>query len=215
MSNNIIVVDHPLVTHKLSLLRDVATPTSVYYKVTKEVAALLAYRLFEALPTRETRVQTPLEIMNTKMLRDYDPAIVSILRAGNGFLDGLRDLVPTAKIGFVGMARDAKTHLPSEYYCNFPSDLDKRPVFLVDPMLATGGSAIGAVDKLKEHGATDIRFLCLLAAPEGVAAFHAAHPDVTIVTAALDRELNENKYILPGLGDAGDRFYGTTPKLSK
>ncbi len=203
------VVDHPLVQHKLSVLRDKNTPTSLYRRVTQEIAALLAYQFFDTLPLVTKTIETPMESMETKTLGDYDPALVSILRAGNGFLDGLAHLLPQAKIGFVGIKRHPETHLPEDYYCNLPSHLDKRAVFVVDPMLATGGSAIDAINKLKQQGANNIRFLCLIAAPEGVAALQKAHPDVDIIAGALDRQLDGNKYILPGLGDAGDRYYGT------
>lgn len=154
-------------------------------------------------------MQTPLEPMRARSLVQYDPCIVSILRAGNGFLDGLIDVIPTAKIGFIGMERDAITHEARLYYTKLPPNMAERSVFVVDPMLASGGSAVDAVSQIKKSGAQNITFLCLVAAPEGVAVLQAAHPDMTIVTAALDRELNENKYILPGLGDAGDRYFGT------
>ncbi len=209
MSNNLIIVDHPLVQHKLGILRDQTTPTVLYRMVTKEITVLLAYRLLETLPLVDKPIKTPMEGMTAKSLPAYDPAIVSILRAGNGFLDGLVDMLPNAKIGFIGLARNAETHEAEFYYEKLPDDLGKRPVFLVDPMLATGGSAIDAVNRLKSKGATDIRFLTLIAAPEGLAAFHAVHPDVVVVTASLDRQLNDTKYIMPGLGDAGDRYYGT------
>jgi len=186
------VFDHPLIQHKTALMRDVNTSVKEFRELATEVAMLMG---FEA--TRD------------KMLEGEDIAIVPILRAGLGFVDGMLALVPNAKVGHVGLYRDPDTHLPVEYYCKLPTDIEKRKIFAVDPMLATGGSAIAAIDSLKNRGGHDIAFLCLIAAPEGIDALHKAHPDIDIYIAAKDERLNENAYILPGLGDAGDRLYGT------
>lgn len=203
------IVDHPLIAHKLTLLRDKATPTSMYRQITREIARLIAFPLFQDLVVEARPVTTPLETMNAPQLAGLDPCIISILRAGNGFLDGLIDVVPTAKIGFVGMERDAVTHVAREYYCKLPKNIGERPIFVVDPMLATGGSAVDSIALIKKQGGKNISFLGLVAAPEGIEALQKAHPEVRIVVAAVDRQLNATKYILPGLGDAGDRYYGT------
>ena len=208
-ADHLTVVDHPLVQHKLSLMRDMRTPSPEFRRLLREIALLLTYEATRDLPIAPQRIDTPLTAMDAPMLAGPDPAVVSILRAGNGLLDGVLDVVPTAKVGFVGLYRDEKTLRPIEYYNKLPSDMDARFVIAVDPMLATGNSSAAAVDLLKEAGASNIRFLCLLAAPEGVARMKEAHPDVPIVTAALDERLNDKGYILPGLGDAGDRMYGT------
>ena len=209
MEQHLTIVDHPLVQHKLSLMRDKATPTNHFRQLLREISALIAYEVTRNLPMENRQVETPMEMMDAPMMAGKKLALISILRAGNGLLDGVLDLVPSARVGFVGLYRDEETLKPVKYYFKVPSELDKRLVIAVDPMLATGNSSAAAIDMLKEAGAKNIRFLCLLAAPEGVARMKEAHPDVPIVTAALDRELNEKGYIMPGLGDAGDRMFGT------
>ena len=203
------VVTHPLVQHKLSLMREVKTSTAVFRQLLREISQLLAYEGTRGLAMTTKRIETPLEPMDAPVLDGRKLALVSILRAGNGLLDGMLELIPSARVGFVGLYRDEETLQPVEYYFKVPDNLDERMVIAVDPMLATGNSSVAAIDRLKEAGAKDIRFLCLLAAPEGVARMKEAHPDVQIVTAALDSHLNENGYIVPGLGDAGDRMFGT------
>jgi len=209
MSDMVTVVDHPLVQHKLSLMRDKHTPTSEFRRLLREITLLMAYEITRELPMTSTLVETPMMDMDAPTLAGKKLALVSILRAGNGMLDGVLELIPSARVGFVGLYRDEETLQPVEYYFKVPDELEDRLVIVVDPMLATGNSSAAAVDKLKEAGANDLRFLCLLAAPEGIARMQEAHPDVRIVTAAVDRGLNENGYILPGLGDAGDRMFGT------
>lgn len=208
MTKNLTVLDHPLLNIKLGLLRDKNTSTADYRRIMKEIALVVAYPLTQNLRTKKKTIETPLETFDA-VTYEIDPCIVSILRAGNGFLDGLCEVIPTAKIGFVGMERDHDTAEASTYYCKLPNRLSERQVFVVDPMLATGGSAIDAITKIKQEGARDITFLALVSAPEGVEALTKAHTDVKIITIALDRQLNEQKYICPGLGDAGDRYYGT------
>ncbi|MEM6727140.1 MAG: uracil phosphoribosyltransferase [Pseudomonadota bacterium] len=203
------VVEHPLVQHKLTLMREKETPTAVFRQLLREISQLLAYEVTRELPLEKKLIETPIEAMEAPSLAGKKLALISILRAGNGLLDGVLELIPSARVGFVGLYRDPETLEPVEYYFKVPDALEERVVIAVDPMLATGNSAIAAIEKLKEAGARDIRFLCLLAAPEGVAAMQAAHPDVEIVTAALDTNLNDHGYIVPGLGDAGDRMYGT------
>lgn len=203
------IVKHPLVQHKLTLMRDKATPTAVFRQLLREISQLLAYEITRELPVTTKRVETPIEAMDAPTLDGKKLALVSILRAGNGMLDGVLELIPSARVGFVGLYRDEKTLLPVQYYFKAPESLENRLVIAVDPMLATGNSSAAAIDLLKQQGANNIRFLCLLAAPEGVARMKEAHPDVPIVTASLDRQLNEKGYILPGLGDAGDRMFGT------
>ena len=203
------LVEHPLVRHKLTLMRDRDTPTAVFRQLLREISMLLAYEVTRELPMTTKPIETPLAEMDAPILAGRKLALVSILRAGNGLLDGMLDLIPSARVGFVGLYRDEATLKPVQYYCKLPEALDKRLTIVVDPMLATGNSSAAAVDLLKAAGARDIRFLCLLAAPEGVARMKEAHPDVQIVTAALDERLNEKGYIVPGLGDAGDRMYGT------
>jgi uracil phosphoribosyltransferase len=205
----LVVVDHPLVQHKLSLMRRKETPTAEFRQLVKEIALLLGYEICRDLPLEEVEVETPLEMAKVKMLAGKKLCLVSVLRAGNGLLEGMLDLIPSARVGHLGLYRDHVTLQPVEYFYKVPSDVAERPVILVDPMLATANSAIAAVTKVKASGATDIKYACLLAAPEGVAKFHAAHPDVPVFTAAVDRGLNEQGYIMPGLGDAGDRIYGT------
>ena len=203
------VVDHPLVQHKLTIMRDKSTPTAVFRQLLKEIAHLLAYEVTRDLPMASRGIETPMTKMEAPTLEGKKLALVSILRAGNGLLDGVLDLIPLARVGFVGLYRDHDTLQPVQYYFKVPSALDQRRVIAVDPMLATGNSSVKAIELLKEAGAKDIKFLCLLAAPEGVARMKEQHPDVEIVTAAVDERLNEIGYILPGLGDAGDRMYGT------
>ena len=209
MSANVTVVDHPLVQHKLTLMRDKNTSTAVFRQRLREITLLLAYEITRELPMTTKSVDTPLEGMDSPTLAGKKLALVSILRAGNGMLDGVMELIPSARVGFVGLYRDEETLQPVQYYFKVPEGLDDRLVIAVDPMLATGNSSAAAIDLLKEAGAKDIRFLCLLAAPEGIARMRDAHPDVEIVTAAVDRGLNEKGYIMPGLGDAGDRMFGT------
>ena len=209
MGEHLTIVDHPLVQHKLTLMRDQDTPTAVFRQLLREISTLLAYEVTRNLAMTTRRVTTPVEAMDAPVLAGRKLALVSILRAGNGLLDGMLDLIPSARVGFVGLYRDEETLKPVQYYCKLPGDMPERLVIAVDPMLATGNSSAAAIDLIKEQGATDIRFMCLLAAPEGVARMKEAHPDVPIVTAALDEKLNELGYIVPGLGDAGDRMFGT------
>lgn len=203
------ILDHPLITHKLSIMRQKDTGSKDFRQLLDEIAMLMGYELTRDLPLEEVDIQTPLTPMKAKMVSGRKLAIVPILRAGLGMVDGLLRLVPVAKVGHIGLYRDHETHKPVEYYCKLPFDIEERLVILVDPMLATGGSAVDAITMLKSHGCRNIRFMCLVAAPEGVKALREAHPDVDIYTAALDERLNENAYILPGLGDAGDRIFGT------
>ena len=209
MSEHLTVVDHPLVQHKLTLMRDKGTSTAVFRQLLREITLLLAYEVTRELKLTTRHIETPMEEMDAPILAGKKLALVSILRAGNGMLDGVLELIPSARVGFVGLYRDEETLKPVQYYFKAPEGLKDRLVIAVDPMLATGNSSAAAIDLLKEAGATDIRFLCLLAAPEGVACMKDAHPDVPIVTAALDSHLNEKGYIVPGLGDAGDRMFGT------
>ena len=209
MTQHLTVVDHPLVQHKLTLMRDISTPTTDFRRLLREISQLLAYEITRNQPMETRRIRTPLEEMDAPVLAGKKLAVVSILRAGNGMLDGVLELVPSARVGFVGLYRDEETLQPVQYYFKVPEGLKDRLVIAVDPMLATGNSSAAAVDLLKQAGATDVRFLCLLAAPEGIARMQDAHPDVMIVTAAVDRGLNEKGYIMPGLGDAGDRMFGT------
>ncbi len=206
---NVIVCDHPLVQHKLTLLRDRTTSTLGFRRIAGEIALLMAYELTRDLPLEFVEVETPLERMNAPQIAGKKLCLVSILRAGNGILEGMLDLVPAARVGHVGLYRDPKTLMPVEYYLKLPEDVAQRLVIVVDPMLATGNSAAAAVARVKQAGATHIRFACLLAAPEGIASFHRQHPDVAIYTGCIDRELDDHGYIRPGLGDAGDRIYGT------
>jgi uracil phosphoribosyltransferase len=203
------IVDHPLVQHKLTLLRRAATPTPIFRSVLREISVLLAYEATRHLPLAEVEIDTPLERMQAKMLSDRKLCLVSILRAGNGLLDGMLDLIPSARVGHIGLYRDPTTLAAVEYFLKLPDDVAVRQAIVVDPMLATGHSAVAAVERLRRAGVTEARFVCLLAAPEGLAIFHAAHPDVPVFTAAVDRGLDRHGYIRPGLGDAGDRLYGT------
>ncbi len=203
------VIDHPLVQHKLTLLRKTETTTGGFRRLAREISLLLAYEVLRDLPLEPITIQTPMEEMEAVQVQGKKLCFISILRAGAGILDGMLDLVPAARVGHVGMYRDHDTHEPVEYYFKVPDALEERLCVVVDPMLATGHSAAAAVKRLKQAGARQLKFVCLLAAPEGVAAFEAAHPDVPVYTASLDRQLDENAYILPGLGDAGDRLFGT------
>jgi uracil phosphoribosyltransferase len=209
MTDRLTIVRHPLVQHKLTLMRDLGTSTASFRRLLREISLLLAYEVTRDLPLGTTTVETPLAEMQAPILEGKKLALISILRAGNGLLDGVLELIPSARVGFVGLYRDEATLEPVQYYYKVPTDLAHRPVIVVDPMLATGNSAAAAVELLKRDGATDLRFLCLLAAPEGVERLAGAHPDVHIITAALDERLNEKGYIVPGLGDAGDRMFGT------
>ncbi|MCT4685253.1 MAG: uracil phosphoribosyltransferase [Roseicyclus sp.] len=209
MTEHLTIVDHPLVSHKLSLMRDKDTSTKSFRQLLREISHLLAYEVTRNLPMTTQRIETPLQPMDAPVIEGKKLALVSILRAGNGLLDGILDLIPNARVGFVGLYRDPETLQPVKYYFKVPAELEDRLTIVVDPMLATGNSSAAAIDMLKEAGAKNILFLCLLAAPEGVARMKEAHPDVPIVTAALDSHLNDHGYIVPGLGDAGDRMYGT------
>ncbi len=209
MTEHLTIVDHPLVQHKLTLMREKGTSTAVFRQLLREISQLLAYEVTRGLPLTQRRIETPMQEMEAPVLAGKKLALISILRAGNGLLDGVLELIPSARVGFVGLYRDEETLQPVQYYFKVPESLEDRLVIAVDPMLATGNSSAAAVDLLKKAGATNIRFLCLLAAPEGVARMKEAHPDVPIVTASLDRRLNDKGYIVPGLGDAGDRMFGT------
>ncbi|EBA12979.1 uracil phosphoribosyltransferase [Roseobacter sp. CCS2] len=209
MTDHVTHVTHPLVQHKLTLMRQTDTSTAVFRQLLREISQLLAYEVTRGLPMTTKRIDTPLEPMDAPVIDGKKLALVSILRAGNGLLDGVLELIPSARVGFVGLYRDEATLKPVQYYFKVPTELEDRLVIAVDPMLATGNSSVAAIDLLKEAGATNIRFLCLLAAPEGIARMREAHPDVPIVTAAIDSHLNEQGYIVPGLGDAGDRMFGT------
>ena len=203
------VFDHPLIQHKTALIRKKETSTKDFRELVKEIAMLMAYEATRDLPLREVEIETPICSAKVKMLDGEDIAIVPILRAGLGMVDGMLALVPNAKVGHIGLFRDPETHKPVEYYCKLPYDIEKRQIFVVDPMLATGGSAAAAIDFVKARGGKSIIFMCLIAAPEGIEALREAHPDVDIFIAAKDERLNEHAYIVPGLGDAGDRIFGT------
>lgn len=209
MLDHLTVVSHPLVQHKLTLMREADTSTASFRQLLREISLLLAYEVTRELPMTTKRIDTPLEPMDAPMIEGKKLALISILRAGNGLLDGILELIPAARVGFVGLYRDPVSLRPVQYYCKVPDHLEDRISIVVDPMLATGNSSVAAIDLLKEKGARNIRFLCLLAAPEGIARMKAAHPDVPIVTAAVDSHLNDHGYIVPGLGDAGDRMFGT------
>jgi len=209
MENGVTVVDHPLVQHKLTIMRDKNTPTAQFRQLLREISQFLAYEATRDLTLGTCEIETPLVPMQAPIMDGKKPALISILRAGNGLLDGVLDLVPAARVGFVGLYRDEETLKPVQYYCKLPQNMDQRFAIVVDPMLATGNSSVAAIDLVKEHGAKDILFLCLLAAPEGIERMRTAHPDVPIVTAAIDEKLNDLGYIVPGLGDAGDRMFGT------
>ena len=206
---NLTIVDHPLVQHKLTIMRKHTTSTNSFRRLLREISLLLAYEVTRELELTTTRIRTPLCEMDAPVLEGKKLALISILRAGNGLLDGILELIPAARVGFLGLYRDPDTLQPIQYYAKVPSELDARMVIVVDPMLATGNSSVAAIDLLKASGARNIRFLCLLAAPEGVVRMQEAHPDVPIYTASLDERLDEHGYIVPGLGDAGDRMFGT------
>ena len=205
----VFVMDHPLVHHKLAILRSKDTPVKEFRELVSEIAGLMCYEATRNLPIREVDVETPITTAKCKMLSGKKMAIVPILRAGLGMVDSLVDLIPSAKIGHIGLYRDPETHLPVEYYCKLPEDIENRQVFVVDPMLATGGSAVAAIDFLKKHGCKNIIMMNIIGCPEGVKAVQEAHPDVDIYLAAMDEKLNDHAYIVPGLGDAGDRIFGT------
>ena len=204
-----VIIDHPLIQHKLSILRDETTPVRDFRALCTEIAMLMAFEAMRDLPLEQARVRTPLATATVQRLAGKKLALVAILRAGLIMVDGILDLVPSARVGHIGLYRDPESLRPVSYYAKVPGDIAERDVFLLDPMLATGGSAVAAIERLKEEGAGRIRLLCILAAPEGVEAVAAAHPDVEIVLAALDERLDDHGYIVPGLGDAGDRIYGT------
>ena len=205
----VMIFDHPLIQHKVSLMRDKNTASKEFRDLAREVAMLMTYEITRDLPTEEVEIETPICPTTVKMLAGKKLAIVPILRAGLGFVDGMLEIIPNAKVGHVGVYRDPETHKPVEYYCKMPENLDKRKIFVTDPMLATGGSAVAAIDFIKQRGGKGISFMCMIAAPEGIEVLQKAHPDVDIYIAAKDERLNENAYILPGLGDAGDRIFGT------
>jgi uracil phosphoribosyltransferase len=205
----IYVFDHPLIQHKVALMRMQETNVKDFRQLAKEIAILMGFEATRNLELEQVEIETPMCKTKVNMLKGEDIAIVPILRAGLGFVDGMLELVPNAKVGHVGLYRDPDSHEPVEYYCKLPADIDKRRIFVLDPMLATGGSASAAIDFIKKRGGKDITFMCLIAAPEGIKVLQDAHPDVDIYIAAKDERLNEKAYILPGLGDAGDRLYGT------
>ena len=203
------VIDHPLITHKLSIMREAETGSKDFRQLLDEISMLMGYEITRDLPLEDVEIETPITKMTAKKVAGRKLAVVPILRAGLGMVDGLLALVPVAKVGHIGLYRDPETHLPVEYYCKLPADIEDRFVIVVDPMLATGGSASDAIQMLKNRGCTQIRLMCLVGAPEGAEKVMADHPDVDIYIAAMDEKLNEHKYIVPGLGDAGDRIFGT------
>lgn len=207
--NNVIEMTHPLIKHKISLLRDKNTGTNEFRKLIEEIAILMGYEALRDLPLEDVEIETPIEKCKTPMVSGKKLAIVPILRAGLGMVNGLLALVPSAKVGHIGLYRDEKTHEPHEYYCKLPNPIDQRMIVVLDPMLATGGSAIAAIDFIKQHGGKNIKFMSIIAAPEGIRKLSEAHPDVQLYCGNIDRELNEDAYICPGLGDAGDRIFGT------
>ena len=206
---NVHIIDHPLIQHKISMLRDKHTGTAEFRALIEEIAMLMAYEALRDLPLEEIEVETPIETCMTPVIAGKKLAVVPILRAGLGMVNGILALVPTAKVGHIGLYRDETTHEPHEYYCKLPSPIEQRTIVVTDPMLATGGSAEAAVDFIKQHGGKNIKFMCIIAAPEGLARLQKAHPDVDIYVGHLDRCLNSDAYICPGLGDAGDRIFGT------
>ncbi len=207
--NNVFIMTHPLIKHKISMIRDKNTGTAEFRKVVEEITVLMGYEALSDLPLEDVEVETPIEKCMTPMISGKKPAIVPVLRAGLGMVEGLTTLMPSAKIGHIGLYRDPVTHEPHEYYCKLPDPIELRTIIVVDPMLATGGSAIAAVDFIKAHGGKNIKCMFIIAAPEGLKRLHEAHPDVQIYVGQLDRELNDHAYICPGLGDAGDRIFGT------
>ena len=206
---NVIVFDHPLIQHKISILRKKSTGTNEFRALIEEIAMLMGYEALRDLPLEDVEVETPIETCMTPMIAGRKLAVVPILRAGLGMVNGILALVPSAKVGHIGLYRDEETHEPHEYYCKLPDPIEERTIVVTDPMLATGGSAVAALQMLKDKGVKSIRFMCIIAAPEGVQRLKEAHPDVDIFIGALDEHLNEKKYIVPGLGDAGDRIFGT------
>ena len=206
---NVFILDHPLIQHKITKLRDKKTGTAEFRNIVTEIAMLMGYEAMRDLPTEDIQVETPLEECESAVIAGRKQAVIPILRAGLGMTDGILQLVPTAKVGHVGMYRDPVTHEPHEYYCKLPDPISERIIIVTDPMLATGGSAVDAIRLIKERGGKKIKFMCIIAAPEGVKVLAEAHPDVQIYVGHLDRQLNENAYICPGLGDAGDRIFGT------
>lgn len=206
---NVTILDHPLLTHKISILRDKATGTNEFRQLVEEIAMLMGFVALHDLPTKEVEINTPIEKANVQMLAGRKLAIVPILRAGLGMVSGLTALVPSAKIGHIGLYRDETTHQPVEYFCKLPNPIEERQIVVCDPMLATGGSAVDAITQIKRHGGKKIKFICIIAAPEGIKKLVEAHPDIQIYVGNVDRCLNENAYICPGLGDAGDRIFGT------
>jgi uracil phosphoribosyltransferase len=209
MASEVFVISHPLVQHKLTLMRQQETDTQDFRRLLKEISLLLAYEVTHDLPLKYEVIQTPMASMKAPMLVDKKMVIVSIMRAGQGLLDGMMELIPTAKVGHIGLYREPGTLMTVEYYFKLPIDVEQRDMIVVDPMIATGNTAIAAVDRLKESNPSSLKFVCLLAAPEGIKHFHEQHPDVPLYTAAIDDRLNDHGYILPGLGDAGDRLFGT------
>lgn len=207
--NTPFIMDHPLIQHKISLLRDKNTGSKEFRELISEIAMLMCYEATRSLPLKEVEIETPICVAKTKIISGKKIAFVPILRAGLGMVDGVLRLVPAAKVGHIGLYRDPDTKQPVEYYCKLPADVSSRDVIVLDPMLATGGSAIDAINKLKERGVSSIKFMCVIAAPEGLKALTEAHPDVEIYCASLDEKLNDHAYIVPGLGDAGDRIFGT------
>ena len=206
---NVYIMEHPLIQHKISLLRDKRTGTNEFRKLIEEIAILMGYEALRDLPLEDVTVETPIETCQSPMISGKKLAVVPVLRAGLGMVNGITTLVPSAKIGHIGLYRDPVTHEPHEYYCKLPDPIEQRQIVLVDPMLATGGSSIAAIQMLKEKGVKNIRFMCIIAAPEGLEAMKKAHPDVDVYIGAMDDHLNEHGYIVPGLGDAGDRIFGT------
>ena len=207
--DNITIFTHPLIQHKISTLRDINTGSKLFRELVEEIAMLMGYEVFRELPLEELEIETPLCRATVPFIKGKKMAIVPILRAGLGMVNGIHALIPSAKVGHIGLYRDHETHEPHEYYCKLPENIDQREVYVLDPMLATGGSAEAAIQFIKDRGCTNIKFLCIIAAPEGIKRLHAAHPDVHIYAGQVDKCLNENCYILPGLGDAGDRIFGT------
>lgn len=207
--STVTVLEHPLIQHKLAILRNQETGVKEFRELVSEIAGLMCYEATRNLPTEEVEVQTPVALAKCRMLAGKKLAIIPILRAGLGMVDSMVDMIPSAKIGHIGLYRDPETHMPVEYYCKLPDDIENRQVFVVDPMLATGGSAVAAIDFLKSHGCKNIIMMNIIGCPEGVKAVQQAHPDVDLYLAAVDEKLNEHAYIIPGLGDAGDRIFGT------
>jgi uracil phosphoribosyltransferase len=207
--DNVVIMDHPLIQHKISMLRDKNTGTNEFRTLVEEIAMLMGFEALRDLPLEEVEIETPIETCKTPFIAGKKMAIVPILRAGLGMVGGILNLVTSAKVGHIGLYRDPETHEPHEYYCKLPEPIEQRTIVVVDPMLATGGSGSDAIRMIKDHGGKHIKFMCIIAAPEGLKKLHEDHPDIQIYVGHLDRELNENAYICPGLGDAGDRIFGT------